>query len=208
LSQVVLKLTSPGVPDIYQGQELWDFSLVDPDNRRPVDFALRRELLAELQARVRQGAESLLTLARQLAENPRDPRTKLFVTWRMLQLRRQNPDLFQHGDYVPLEAEGPQARHVCAFARQLAAEPGRTLQVAVVVVPRLIAQLTRPADDSPHSPPPLGWPVWQDTLLVPKEIASVPLANLFTGQICQCKDGVLQVADLLSDFPVSVVTTT
>ncbi|MGO8752009.1 MAG: malto-oligosyltrehalose synthase [Thermoguttaceae bacterium] len=244
LSQVVLKLTSPGVPDIYQGQELWDFSLVDPDNRRPVDFAPRRELLAELQARVCQGAESLFTLARQLAENPRDPRSKLFVTWRTLQLRRENPDLFQHGDYVPLDVEGPRARHVCAFARLcrpreeaadvrstgfsrnpgeeppkggttndafpaaggIAAEPGRTSRVAVVVVPRLIAQLTRTADDSLHSPPPLGQPVWQDTRLVPKEIASLPLTNLFTGQVCRCQDGALQVADLLSDFPVCVLT--
>ena len=75
-----------------------------------------------------------------------------------------------------------------------------------MVVPRLIAQLTRTADDSLHSPPPLGQPVWQDTRLVPKEIASLPLTNLFTGQVCRCQDGALQVADLLSDFPVCVLT--
>ena len=118
LSQTLLKLTSPGVPDLYQGQELWDFSLVDPDNRRPVDFANRRKMLAQLRKNAGRNDRSLPSLARQLALNPRDPRLKLFVTWRVLQFRRQSADLFRLGDYIPLEASGPQARHVCAFARE------------------------------------------------------------------------------------------
>ena len=120
LSQLLLKLTSPGVPDIYQGQELWDFSLVDPDNRRPVDFAQRRKTLARLQKDVGRRRRSLLPLARQLAQDPRDPRTKLFVTWQVLQFRRQHADLFWLGDYLPLDVEGAKARHVCAFAQAAA----------------------------------------------------------------------------------------
>ena len=97
LSQTLLKLTSPGVPDIYQGQELWDFSLVDPDNRRPVCYELRRKLLEQLRQEVGCNERSLQTLSRQLAQDPRDPRLKLFIIWRVLQLRRQHPDLFQGG---------------------------------------------------------------------------------------------------------------
>ena len=106
LSQVLLKLTSPGVPDIYQGQEVWDFSLVDPDNRRAVDFAAHRELLAGLVREVGQGGESLLALARQLALDPRDPRLKLLVTWLVLRFRRRRAGLFRDGDYTALEAWG------------------------------------------------------------------------------------------------------
>ena len=115
LSQLLLKLTAPGVPDIYQGQELWDFSLVDPDNRRPVDFALRRKMLARLGKDAGRKDRSLLALARQLVLDPRDPRLKLFVTSRVLQFRRQYAGLFRHGDYIPLDVSGPQAKHVCVF---------------------------------------------------------------------------------------------
>jgi len=100
LGQVVLKLTSPGVPDFYQGQELWDFSLVDPDNRRPVDFSRRQQLLEDLASL---DARELSALARQLALHPHDDRLKLLVTWRLLQLRQQHQELFTRGGYVPLD---------------------------------------------------------------------------------------------------------
>ena len=206
LSQVVLKLMSPGVPDIYWGQELWAFDLVDPDNRRPVDFDLRSKLLAELRASAGQGAESLLALVRQLAKNPRDPRAKLFVTWRLLQWRRRNRELFQRGEYLRLEVEGAGARHVCAFARQLPGGTRRISQIAIVVVPRWMAQLTGSAKDSPNSAAPLGPTVWEDTRVVAKEIGPGPFENLFTGQVCQREEGSLPVATILSDFPVCVLT--
>ena len=122
LSQLLLKLASPGVPDIYRGQEVWDFSLVDPDNRRPVDFAAHAKMLSRLRKAVGRRERSLLGVAGELGRHPSDPPTKLFVTWRTLQLRRRRADLFRLGDYVPLVAVGAKAKHVCAFARRLAGD--------------------------------------------------------------------------------------
>jgi (1->4)-alpha-D-glucan 1-alpha-D-glucosylmutase len=205
LSQTLLKLTSPGVPDIYQGQELWDFSLVDPDNRRPVDFALRGKLLRRLRKDIGRNERSLLPLARELAQNPRDPRLKLFVTWRVLQFRRQHADLFRLGEYIPLEVGGSRAKHVCAFARAQASGAGPERQVAVVIAPRLIAQLTPPGDDSP-APPPLGTTIWNDTHISIERLAPSSLKNLFTGETCVPDDSRISLAAALADFPVALLT--
>ena len=206
LSQVLLKLTSPGVPDVYQGQELWDFSLVDPDNRRPVDFARRRAMLAELAREAEGGEEAALALARRLAADPSDPRIKLLVTWKTLQFRRRSADLFAAGDYLPLEAHGARAKHVCAFARRLAASEGAAPQLAIVAAPRLLGRLTPLADNASVSPPPLGAAVWDDTRLVLGELTASPLKNLFTGQICSPVDGGLPLAAVFADFPVALLT--
>jgi (1->4)-alpha-D-glucan 1-alpha-D-glucosylmutase len=206
LSQLLLKLTSPGVPDIYQGQELWDFSLVDPDNRRPVDFAQRRKMLAGLRKDAGRNDRSLPSLARQLVQSPRDPRLKLFVTWRALQFRRQHGELFRLGDYTPLEVEGAKERHVCAFARRLSASGDAGGQIAIVIVPRLIAQLTPPADDSLPAPPPLGTAVWTDTRITLDGDWPTTLNNAFTGRDCPLADSHLTLADALADFPVALLT--
>jgi (1->4)-alpha-D-glucan 1-alpha-D-glucosylmutase len=205
LAQTLLKLTSPGVPDVYQGQELWDFSLVDPDNRRPVDFALRRKMLARLRKDVGRNERSLLALARQLAVDPRDPRLKLFVTWRVLQFRREHADLFGSGNYVPLSVEGVKARNLCAFARRLPSSEAAPA-IAVVLAPRLIAQLTA-ATDSVSPPPPLGATVWQDTrIALDGAVGSQPpLKNLFTGQVWASGSSPMLVADILADFPVALL---
>ena len=205
LSQTLLKLTSPGVPDLYQGQELWDFSLVDPDNRRPVDFTFRQKLLARLVKDVGRKERSLLHVARELAQNPRDLRTKLFVTWRALQFRRQHADLFRSGEYVPLEVSGPQARHVCAFARRCPASAGTGREMAVVIVPRLIAQLMPPTAETSTPAPPLGEAVWGDTYVAVAGEAPQPLTNVFTGQTISVEDGRLPVAAALADFPVALL---
>jgi (1->4)-alpha-D-glucan 1-alpha-D-glucosylmutase len=143
LSQLVLKLASPGVPDFYQGNELWDLSLVDPDNRRPVDFGLRARQLGELRARLSQedpGAQALL--ARELLGSWEDGRIKLLLTHLGLVARREHGALFGDGAYLPLSPEGARAETLCAFAR---AHEG---QRAVAVVPRLAAGLI---DDDPRS---------------------------------------------------------
>ena len=135
LSQLVLKLASPGVSDLYQGNELWDFSLVDPDNRRPVDFERRRKMLADLDSGL---GGDLASLSRDLWEKPSDGRIKLFVTALGLRLRRRHPELFREGSYVPLTAQGEWERHLVAFER-------RSKRVRLLTaVPRLcVAQLSR-----------------------------------------------------------------
>ena len=206
LSQTLLKLTVPGVPDIYQGQELWDFSLVDPDNRRPVDFVQRRRLLSTLRTDAGHKERSLLPLAHRLAQDPRDPRTKLFVTWRTLHYRRRHADLFRLGDYVPLEVGGPRAKHVCAYARVHPSASGTGRQVAIVVAPCLIAELTGPGADAVTVPPPTGPVIWDDTHIVTGNAASATLTNLFTGQAVSPKGSRISLAAALADFPVAVLT--
>jgi (1->4)-alpha-D-glucan 1-alpha-D-glucosylmutase len=208
LAQVFLKLTTPGVPDTYQGQEVWDFSLVDPDNRRPVNYGVRRWLLGELQGRVSSGDEGLLSIARELAASPRDSRLKLFVTWRTLQFRRQHAELFRTGRYLPLDVEGSRAEHVCAFAWHLPTTTDRPEQVALVIAPRLLARLTMSSEQSPPSPAPIGADVWDDTRIVAPELIQQPLTNLFTGQTCTFDHHRLRLATAMSDFPVALLTNT
>src|SRR5262249_39191959 len=131
LSQTLLRLTAPGVPDTYQGTELWDFSLVDPDSRRPVDYECRPRLLAGLKERVASGRD-LAGFARELVEQKEDGRVKLYLTWRALECRAANAGLFSAGEYIPLEVQGERAEQVFAFARR------QGDRVAVVAVPRLL----------------------------------------------------------------------
>lgn len=205
LSQAFLKLTSPGVPDIYQGQELWDFSLVDPDNRRPVDFDGRRKILAQLKTDLGPNEESLAPVARQLAENPRDSRIKLLTTWRALQFRRQHAELLEQGQYIPLVAGGTKAAHVCAFAWHLPAVGGRAAQSAVAVAPRLLASLTPLPAGADRSPPPLGEGVWLDTYLDVPQLPAAPLKDLFTGRVIVPQNSRLSLAAVLADFPVALL---
>ncbi len=114
LAQVVLKVTAPGVPDFYQGTELWDFSLVDPDNRRPVDYQQRRALMRELGALEGDALRARIATAR---ARPADGALKLLVTMRTLAHRRRHRAFYEGGAYVPLPVEGPRAHHVVAFAR-------------------------------------------------------------------------------------------
>jgi (1->4)-alpha-D-glucan 1-alpha-D-glucosylmutase len=114
LGQITLKFTLPGVPDIYQGTELWDLNLVDPDNRRPVDYGIRAALLRQIRARGRSDPASLVS---ELSATWPDARIKLYTTWRLLDLRRRRVGLFSGGNYQPLEVTGAGAETVCAFAR-------------------------------------------------------------------------------------------
>jgi (1->4)-alpha-D-glucan 1-alpha-D-glucosylmutase len=191
LSQTLLRLTIPGVPDTYRGCELWDNSLVDPDNRRPVDYAVRRDLLA-LAERVEQAlalperrAEALAELAR----GWKDGREKLYLIRTVLGFRRQHPQVFQAGSYLPLTASGGRADNLCAFARQTDSER------VVVVVPRLIAAAER-AYDRPR--PGIDW---ADTRL---SLPPGKYENLLTGSRLDAT-GDVPVAGLLSEFPVAVL---
>jgi (1->4)-alpha-D-glucan 1-alpha-D-glucosylmutase len=198
LAQVLLKLASPGVPDIYQGNELWDFSLVDPDNRRPVDYTQRCALLADLKQQIEQAGDDLMQLAQRLLNTSQDGRIKLYLIERVLDFRRRHPDLFAHGSYVPLEAQGTKQGHVCAFTRTL------NRDAIVVVTPRLVVGLTNSTEQ-----PPIGAAVWRDTwLALPEDQASWRYRNLLTGEVLSAgwhdgKPGLL-LATLCGHLPVGI----
>jgi len=199
LSQTLLKLTCIGVPDIYQGNEVWDFSLVDPDNRRPVDYEHRRALLAGLRQRLAEGGDAVRAeLADELLANPNDGRIKLYVIYTTLQLRREQPKLFEQGQYVPVRAEGGRRNFVAAFAR---VHNGRRV---LVVAPRLILTLCG------RQPAPVGPVVWEDTWLdLPRDPTSRVYRNCFTSEklAVQEQDGMtgLALGDVLRRFPVALL---
>ncbi|QKT05050.1 malto-oligosyltrehalose synthase [Ectothiorhodospiraceae bacterium 2226] len=186
LSQTLLKLTVPGVPDIYQGNEIWDFSLVDPDNRRPVDYERRRGLLERLQQGEAAGVD-----ARALLDDMASGVPKLYVTWRALHARRAHPDLFQQGNYEALEVAGERAAHLCAFARAL------DEALLVVLVPRLYATL------APDETLPLGETAWGTTTV------ALPPGRYHDrlGGGSYVADGEpVAVAELLRAFPLGLLT--
>ncbi|MGA7216698.1 MAG: hypothetical protein WBX38_00190, partial [Candidatus Sulfotelmatobacter sp.] len=194
LSQTLLKLASPGVPDIYQGNEVWDFSLVDPDNRRAIDYAARREI----SDRIRASDSSSRFAIGSLLENPDDGYLKMYVVKTILWLRAQQPEIFESGDYLPLEVRGTRADHLVAFIRK------KRNAGVLVVVPRLVAGLL---GDSDH--PPIGRDVWQDTqILLPTCDCSKIYRDAFTGEAIGTSVGEqgthMAVSDALARFPVSI----
>jgi (1->4)-alpha-D-glucan 1-alpha-D-glucosylmutase len=184
LSQLVLKITSPGVPDFYQGTELWDFSLVDPDNRRPVDYERRRAVLREI---VTRGSEPL-PLCSELLASWRDGRVKMYVTARLLRFRREASALFSRGDYTPAATGGKLKDNVFAFRRSFEEE-----EIAVAVT-RLLTRCVEPGEL------PLG-EVWGDTAL---DTGSGRWENVLTGESLD-SDGRVRAADVFRSFPVAVL---
>jgi (1->4)-alpha-D-glucan 1-alpha-D-glucosylmutase len=191
LAQTTLKLMSPGNPDIYQGTELWDFSLVDPDNRRPVDFELRRKLLSDLQQQ-----SDLIARCAELFESYQDGRVKAWLTTRGLQLRLQNPELFQKGTYIPLQASDLN-RYLCCFARAWEQDGNR--KFAVVAVPRLAYTLMQGRRSQTAEE------LWDDVTIELPPGAGEKFENVFTGEIVQATEGKLRCADLFRHFPVCVL---
>jgi malto-oligosyltrehalose synthase len=205
LSQTLLKLTAPGVPDVYQGNELWDFSLVDPDNRRPVDYDARRGLLARLAAARTANAPAARTPIDEMVDDIADPRCKLFLHARVLELRRRDPELFQRGEYLPLQVTGRRAPHLCAFARRL---DGR---LAVVLAPRLYLKLMGAESAGAEGPPrlPLGAEVWGDTAVRLPSDTAAPLRGVLDGaQVPRNSGGgppAISAASALQSFPVALL---
>jgi (1->4)-alpha-D-glucan 1-alpha-D-glucosylmutase len=195
LALTLLKMTAPGVPDFYQGTEVWDFSLVDPDNRRPVDFALRRQRLADLEAEIA-GTSDLPAFARRLVEEKEDGRIKLFTIRQGLAARREHAALFGAGAYHPLEVVGPRAEHVCAYAR---VHSGRT---ALILVPRMLALGAFPD-------PPLGTPAWgaESSVLVPADTGR-SFRNVLTWESLRAEGGRLDLAAVFASFPGALLIAT
>jgi (1->4)-alpha-D-glucan 1-alpha-D-glucosylmutase len=198
LSQTLLTLTVPGVPDIYQGNELWDFSLVDPDNRRPVDYDKRRGMLAELATNASSSGPDYV---RSLLENLGEGRSKLLLTWRVLQFRRAHEDLFRSGEYLPLRVSGEHGSNLCAFARR------HGTQIAIVIAPRLYLRLLGERDQLP-----LGPEIWENALIeLPRgyPVDGGALHNVLDGSdvlpiIHEERPGLL-AADALAYFPVALL---
>ena len=179
LSQVALKLTAPGVPDIYQGNEIWDFSLVDPDNRRPVDYQRRREMLDSLQA----------VAPEELLQQWPDGRIKLLLTQRLLRFRREHPLLFQRSSYSPLAVTGALAESCVAFARE---HEGKWI---AVVVPRLSSRVGFP---------PVG-EMWKDTAVeLPELFSREGAKELFTERDLHLHERGLRLSDALAILPFAV----
>lgn len=194
LSQILLKYTVPGVPDTYQGTELWDLSMVDPDNRRPVNYEQRIAILKNLKKQVK---IDNLKLINELLSTKEDGRIKLFITYKLLQARQQKVELFQKGNYLPLEVVGQFKNHIVAFARSF------NNQIALTVAPRLLTNLIEPESY------PCGEEVWGDTYLqLPQQLKST-WQDVFTKQkISSSKSGTIAISQILQKSPVALLLNT
>jgi (1->4)-alpha-D-glucan 1-alpha-D-glucosylmutase len=193
-SQSILKMTAPGVPDFYQGSEAWNFCLTDPDNRRPIDFRIRQTALDELKSHNAHPSNDWLA---DLLRGWRDGRLKLYLTIRLLNFRREHPELFAHGDYLPLEVRGARSQSVFAFARHLGDE------WLIVAVPRLLKRIATRADF------PLPKTVWNATFLDIPSATPYSWNNILTGEridLCgRGQRGTVSVSDLFRHFPFAVL---
>ena len=198
LSQILLKITAPGVPDFYQGTEIWNFSLVDPDNRQPVDYSLRNEMLEEIKKREKES--SLSELARDLIIHKENGMAKLYLIYKALYYRKNNSELFEKSDYMPLEVIGEKSYSVCAYARR----EGR--REIIIAVPRFLAKWVDVNE------PPLGT-IWKDTaLLIPFLTPGSHLKNIFTDDIMIAREHdnriSVPVAEVFADFPAAMIERT
>jgi malto-oligosyltrehalose synthase len=197
LSQCLLKLTAPGVPDMYQGNEMFQFSLVDPDNRRPIDYNENKALLGRLRSDTH--SQSSIERASSLLSSPENGALKLYMTWKTLDLRKREPALFRDGEYKPLTVNGQRPDHVIAFSREYDG------QTAIVAVPRLCAALLGENLDTVCNEE-----LWGDTHVEITNLAPAECYhNVFTGECVQPNSDPQQrgigVAKLLSHFPVALL---
>jgi len=193
LAQTVLKLTSPGVPDFYQGCELWDLSLVDPDNRRPVDYVTRARLLEEMKDL--EAARGAAAVAEQAIANLPDGRIKLWVAHRTLCLRKQRPEVFRKGSYVPLEITGDKREHALAYLRSHGDEQ------VLTVVPLFANTLMRGKTEMPLAA------LWNDTAITLPDGGADQFKNIFTSESISPREGnSLPLAEVFATFPVAVMT--
>ncbi|MDJ1183807.1 malto-oligosyltrehalose synthase [Roseofilum casamattae] len=189
LSQTLLKVTVPGVPDFYQGTERWDLSLVDPDNRRPVDFKQRLKMLNELQSQWKKDKSSLL---QQLLEHPEDGKIKLFTIHQILRTRQDYPDLFQWGDYQKLAVNGSLRQHIITFVRTW------NESSAIAIAPRFLTSLIK-EDEYP-----LGEQVWHETRISLPAGSPAIWKDVITGQEIEAEN-TIWIRDVLNLFPVALL---
>jgi (1->4)-alpha-D-glucan 1-alpha-D-glucosylmutase len=189
LSQTLIKITAPGVPDFYQGTELTDLNLVDPDNRRAVDYAKRALSLKEIQARARSNTRALIS---EMLANRFDGRLKLYLIAAALHSRNGKPRLFRDGSYVALQPAGRFHHHVVSFARHCGQ------MWSITVAPRFLTALVAENQD------PLGAAVWQDTVVGLPDGAPVRWKNMFTNEVLTAEN-TLTLSDALAVFPAALL---
>ncbi|MCC9138378.1 malto-oligosyltrehalose synthase [Pontibacter silvestris] len=193
LCQTLLKLTCPGVPDIYQGTEFWDLSLVDPDNRRPVNYDQRQQYLQELRQAEQ---ESVPQLHKQLLSQTQNARIKLYLMYKTLSVRNSLQDLFSYGSYIPLTVKGKYKEHVVAFARNY------QQQWCIVAVPRMLVNLCQ------NETLPLGKDTWKDTAIVLPDNAPQTWKIAFSKDGAVKQDKAIPLATIMDTFPVALLTAT
>jgi (1->4)-alpha-D-glucan 1-alpha-D-glucosylmutase len=188
LSQTLLKITSPGVADHYQGTELWDLNLVDPDNRRQIDFETRKKHLES----IKQKEQEPNKLIEELLSNPSDGRIKMFTIYKALHTKKDNPALFRYGDYLPIQIEGAFNSNIIAFARHYEHE------WAIIVVPRFLTEVVKEG----------RWPLekktWEDTSFSFNANHTKKWKNVFTDENIT-PEGRFMIGDVLKEFPVALL---
>ncbi len=187
LSQTMLKSTCPGIPDFYQGSELWDLNLVDPDNRRPINFKERQKALSEI-------SNLHASMSSELLERPENGKAKMYVIFKTLQFRRKMKQLFEEGKYIPLAITGHRKKNIFAFARK------KENLCAIVIVTRFFTELINPNE---------AWSKtkidWGDTHINLPENVSSKWTDVLTNRTQTSEDGTLRVKDVLSAFPVALL---
>jgi (1->4)-alpha-D-glucan 1-alpha-D-glucosylmutase len=190
LSQTLLKIAAPGVPDFYQGTELWALDLVDPDNRRPVDYARRRAMLTKIRTAAR--CDPLAT-TRHLLKDMSSGAIKMYLINRATEFRRENPELFMRGDYIPLNVTGPRANHVTAFAR---AHDGKRV---IALCGRFFMQL-------PEAPAlPVDPKAWAETSVEVEPGSSSSMTDVITGRSISIVGGRLALGDAFAQMPIAML---
>lgn len=204
LARTLIQFASPGTPDLYQGDELWNFALVDPDNRRPVDYAARQALLQSVVSGIEADAAARSEFVQELVAAPEDGRVKLHAIRSALLARRDLPAVFGSGAYLPLAVAGKRSEHVIAFARlgPHSANGDGEEGAAVVVVPRLTANLTPEGAAAP-----VGEAVWGDTAIeLPPTLRHRRWRGVLNGtQIPESDAATIRVAELFAIFPAALL---
>jgi len=187
LSQTLIKMTVPGIPDFYQGSELWDLNLVDPDNRRPVDFAGREELLNFID----NNQKDKNKLFEYLLSDMKNGAVKLYLIRKVMAARRRYPTLFNEGKYSHINSSGEFGKNVISFMRK------NENHIAVIIAPRFITEVTE------QNKLPLGKKIWENTFIrVPFETDK--LENVITDAITG-GGTTLQIGEILKEFPVALL---
>ncbi|HXN84863.1 MAG TPA: hypothetical protein VN867_02280, partial [Candidatus Binataceae bacterium] len=189
LSQTILRIAAPGVPDFYQGSELWTLNLVDPDNRRPVDYARRCAMLAKIREGARRDPIATVT---HLLKDMSTGAIKMLLITRAMEFRRAHSELFMRGEYLPLKVSGPRANHVIAFAR---AHEG---ELVLAICGRFFMQL-------PEAPPlPVDPAAWKDTF-IELDDASSSLTDVITGRAISTAGGRIALDEAFAQLPVAML---